>query len=148
MAEVTATATVMTAAAMAGGKKQQSTSVRTVDGGWWTRARRRVTTNNKSVWPMMRAGTKMVARAMATVTRVAGERATATMVKKRSRAARAMVNREVGDEEGDGDGGNMARNNNDSLIPVIVQQPVLYSSYASLDNGGDVVRALHERRRQ
>ena len=76
VAEATATATVMTvvATAMAGVKKQQSTSVRTVEGGRCTQARRRVMMNNKSVWPMMRAATKRVARAMAIVTRVAGER--------------------------------------------------------------------------
>ncbi len=61
-----------------------------------------------------------------------GERATATMVKKRARAARAMVTRVVGDKEGDGDGGNMARNNEDGLVPVVVQQPVLYSSSAMM----------------
>ena len=33
-----------------------------------------------------------------------GGRATATMVKKRARAARVMVTRVVGDEEGGGDG--------------------------------------------
>ena len=37
------------------------------------------------------------------------------MVKKKGRVARAMVTRVVGDEEGDGDGGNMARNNDDGL---------------------------------
>ncbi len=66
-----------------------------------------------------------------------GGRATATMVKKRVRAARVMVMRVVGDEEGDGDGENMVRNNDDGLIPVIVQLPVLYSSSASLDDVGD-----------
>ncbi len=74
VAEATATATVMTAAATAGVKTQQSTSVGTVEGGHWTRARRWVTTNNESAWPMMRAATKRVARVMATVMRVAGER--------------------------------------------------------------------------
>ena len=54
------------------------------------------------------------------------------MVKKRARAARAMVTRMVGDEEGDGDGGNMARNNDNGLVPVVVQQPVLYSSSATM----------------
>ncbi len=39
-----------------------------------------------------------------------GGRVTALMVKKRARAARAMVTRVVGNEEGNGDGGNMARN--------------------------------------
>ncbi len=58
--------------------------------------------------------------------------------KKRARAARAMVTRVgVGDEESNGDVGNMARNNDDSLVPVFVQQPVLYSSSASLDDAGD-----------
>ena len=67
-----------------------------------------------------------------------GGRATATMVKKRARAARVlMVTRVVGDEEGGGDGGNMARNNDDGLVPVVVQQAVLYSAFASLDNVGD-----------
>ncbi len=66
-----------------------------------------------------------------------GRRAMAMMVKKRARAARVMATRVVGDEEGDGDRGNMARNNDDGLVPVIVQQPVLYSSSASLDNLGD-----------
>jgi hypothetical protein len=41
-----------------------------------------------------------------------GRRVTAMMVKKRVRAARAMVMRVVGDEEGDSDGEHMARNNN------------------------------------
>jgi hypothetical protein len=36
-------------------------------------------------------------------------------VKKRVRAARAMVMRVVGEEEGDGDGGNMARNKDEGL---------------------------------
>jgi len=44
-----------------------------------------------------------------------GRQATAMMVKNRVRAARAMVTRVVGDEEGDGDGRNMARNNDDGL---------------------------------
>jgi hypothetical protein len=44
-----------------------------------------------------------------------GGRATAIMVKKRARAARAMVTRVVGDKEGDGDGGNMVRNNDDGI---------------------------------
>jgi hypothetical protein len=66
-----------------------------------------------------------------------GGQATVTMVKKRARAARAMVTRVVGDEEGDGDGGKMARNNDDGLVPIVVQQPVLYSSSASLDDAGD-----------
>ena len=61
-----------------------------------------------------------------------GGRATATMVKKRARAARAMVTRVVGDEEGNGDGGNMARNNDDGLVPIVVQQPVLYMSSATM----------------
>ncbi len=41
------------------------------------------------------------------------------MVKKRVRVARAMGTRVVGDKEGGGDGGNMARNN-DGLVPVVV----------------------------
>jgi hypothetical protein len=73
VAEAAATATVMTAAATVGVKRQQLTSGGTVEGGRWTRAQRRVTMNNKSAWPMMRAGTKRVARAMATVKRVVGE---------------------------------------------------------------------------
>ena len=43
----------------------------------------------------------------------------------------------VGDEEGGGDKGNMARNNDDGLVPVVVQQAVLYSAFASIDNVGD-----------
>ena len=43
----------------------------------------------------------------------------------------------VGDEEGGGDEGNMARNNDDGLVPVVVQQAVLYSASASIDNVGD-----------
>ena len=43
----------------------------------------------------------------------------------------------VGDKEGGGDGGNMARNNDDGLVPVVVQQAVLYSASASIDNVGD-----------
>ena len=66
-----------------------------------------------------------------------GGQATATMVKKRARAARAMVTRIVGNEEGDGDGGNMARNNDDGLVPVAVHQPILYTAFASLDNVGN-----------
>jgi hypothetical protein len=66
-----------------------------------------------------------------------GERATATMVKTRARAARVMVTRVVGDKEGGGNGGNMVRNNKDGLIPVVVQQAVLHSASASLDNVGD-----------
>jgi hypothetical protein len=54
-----------------------------------------------------------------------GGRATATMVKKRARSARAMVTRVVGIEEGDGDGGNMARNNDNGLFSVVVQQAIL-----------------------
>ena len=59
------------------------------------------------------------------------------MVKKRVRVARAMVTRVVGDEEGGGDGGNMARNKKDGLVPVVVQQAILYSAFAGLDNVGD-----------
>ncbi len=61
-----------------------------------------------------------------------GERATATMVKMRVRAARVMVTRVVGDREGGGNGGNMVRNNEDGLIPVVVQQAGLHSASASL----------------
>ena len=43
----------------------------------------------------------------------------------------------VGDKEGGGDVGNMARNNDDGLVPVVVQQAVLYSASASIDNVGD-----------
>ena len=66
-----------------------------------------------------------------------GGRETATMVKKRVRVARAMVTRVVGEDEGNGDGGNMARNNRDGLVPVVVQQPILVSASASLDDTGD-----------
>ncbi len=66
-----------------------------------------------------------------------GERATATMVKTRARAARVMVTRVVGDKEGGGNGGNMVRNNEDGLVPVVVQQAILYLASASLDNVGD-----------
>ena len=38
------------------------------------------------------------------------------IVKKRERATRAMVTRVVGKEEGNSDGGNIVRNNNDSLM--------------------------------
>jgi hypothetical protein len=48
-----------------------------------------------------------------------------------------MVTRVVGDKEGGGNGGNMVRNNKDGLIPVVVQQAVLHSASASLDNVGD-----------
>jgi hypothetical protein len=137
VAEATAIATVM-AAATAGVKRQQSTSVGTVKGGRWTRAQRRVTMNNESVWLMMRAATKRVARGKGDGNDdEGGGRVTATMVKNRAKAARAMVKRVVGDEEGDSDGGNMVRTNDDGLVPIIVQQPVLYSSSASLDDAGD-----------
>jgi len=66
-----------------------------------------------------------------------GGRATATMAKKRARAARAMVTRVVGHEEGGGDGGNMVRNKDDGLAPVVVQQAILYSAFAGLDNVGN-----------
>jgi hypothetical protein len=59
------------------------------------------------------------------------------MVKKRMRAARVMVTRVVGDEEGGGDRGNMGRNNDDGLVPVVKQQAVLHSASTSLDNVGD-----------
>ena len=95
-------------------------------------------TNNESAWPMMRAATKRVARGRGDGNGYeVGGRATATMVRKRTRAARAMVTRVVGDEEGDGDGGNMTRNNDNGLVPVVVQQPVLYSSSTSHDDAGD-----------
>jgi hypothetical protein len=68
-----------------------------------------------------------------------GGRGTATMAKKRARAARTMVTRVVGHEEGDGDGGNMARENDDGLVPVVVQQAVLFLASASLDDAGDDV---------
>ena len=127
VAEATATATVMMAAATAGVKKQQSTSNGSVEGGRWTWARQRVTTNNKSAWPMMRVVTKRAARVMAIVTRVAGEwRRRWWRREKRVRTSRAMVTRAVGNKEGGGDGGNMVRNNDDGLIPVIVQQAVLF----------------------
>ena len=59
------------------------------------------------------------------------------MAKKRARAARAMVTRVVGHEEGDGDGGNMARENDDGLVPVVVQQTILYLASARIDDAGD-----------
>ncbi len=58
------------------------------------------------------------------------------MVKKRARAARAMGTRVVGDKEGGDAGGNMARNN-DGLVPVVVQQAILYLASASLEDTGD-----------
>jgi len=64
-------------------------------------------------------------------------RAMATMVKKRVRVARVMVTRVVGVEEGSGNGGNMVRNNNNCLVPIVVQQSVLYSASASLEDVGD-----------
>ena len=45
----------------------------------------------------------------------------ATMVKKRVRVARTIVTRVVGDEEGGGDGVNMARKNDNGLVPIVVQ---------------------------
>ena len=48
-----------------------------------------------------------------------------------------MVTRVVGDKEGGGNGGNMARNNDDGLIPVVVQQAVLYLASASINNVGN-----------
>ncbi len=47
-----------------------------------------------------------------------GGRVTATMVKKRVRAAREMVTRVVDDKEGHGDGGNMVRNNDNGLTSL------------------------------
>jgi hypothetical protein len=55
------------------------------------------------------------------------------MVKKRARAARVMVTRVVGDAEGGSDGGNMARNNDNGLVPIVVQQAVHSASASSLD---------------
>ena len=66
-----------------------------------------------------------------------GGQATTTMVKKRVRAARAMGTRVVDDKEGGGDRGNMVRNNDDGLIPIVVQQAALYSASTSLDDFGD-----------
>ena len=54
------------------------------------------------------------------------------MVKKRVRVTRVMVTRVVGDGEGGGDGGIMARNNGDGLVPIVVQQAV-HSASARLD---------------
>ena len=54
------------------------------------------------------------------------------MVKKRVRVARVMVMRVVGDEEGGGGRGSMARNNGNGLVPIVVQQAV-HSASASLD---------------
>ncbi len=66
-------------------------------------------------------------------------RATATMVKKMARAARrVMVTRVVGNKEGNDDGGKMVRNNDNSLIPIVMQQAVLYLASASLNNAGNV----------
>ena len=65
-----------------------------------------------------------------------GGRATATMVKMRVRAARTMVTRVVGNKEGGGNGGNMASNKEDGLVPIDVQQTLLYSASASLDDVG------------
>ena len=45
----------------------------------------------------------------------------ATMVKKRVRVARTIVTRVVGDEEGGGDRVNMARKNDNGLVPIVVQ---------------------------
>ena len=66
-------------------------------------------------------------------------RATATMVKKMARAARRVmvVTRVVGNKEGNDDGGNMERNNDNSLIPIVMQQAVLYLASASHDNAGN-----------
>ena len=65
-------------------------------------------------------------------------RATGTMVKKMARAARrVMVTRVVGNKEGNDDGGKMVRNNDNSLIPIVMQQVVMYLASASLDNAGD-----------
>jgi len=47
-----------------------------------------------------------------------GGQVTATMVKKRARVARAMVTSVVDDNEGNGDGGNMARNKNNGLTSL------------------------------
>ncbi len=58
-----------------------------------------------------------------------GRRAIATMVKKRVRVTRVVVTRMVGNEEGNGDGGNMVRNNDDGLVPVVMQQAVLGLCY-------------------
>ena len=65
-----------------------------------------------------------------------GGRATATMVKMRVRAARTMVTRVVGNKEGGGNRGNMVSNKDDGLIPIDVQQALLYSASASLDDAG------------
>ena len=59
------------------------------------------------------------------------------MVKKRARAARVKGMRVVGDKVGSGDRGNMAWNNDDGLIPVVVQQAVLYLASESLNNAGN-----------
>ena len=82
---------------------------------------------------MMRVAKKRAARVMATVKRMA-----TMMVKKRVRAAKAMVTRVVGNKEGDGHGGNLVRNNDNGLVPVVVQQAILYySASTSLDDAGD-----------
>jgi hypothetical protein len=54
-----------------------------------------------------------------------GARATATMVKKRARVARAMVTRVVGDKESNGDGGSMARNTMTASRRDAAAHPVL-----------------------
>jgi hypothetical protein len=59
------------------------------------------------------------------------------MVKKRVRAARAMVTRVVDDKESGGDRGNMVRYNDDGLIPIVVQQAALYSASTSLNDAGN-----------
>ena len=53
-------------------------------------------------------------------------------------------------DEGGGDRGNKLRNNDDGLVPVVVQQAVLYSASTSIYNVGDdkstgqrLVYALH-----
>ena len=56
-----------------------------------------------------------------------------------ARAARRVmvVMRVVGNKEGNDDGGNMERNNDNSLIPIVMQQAVLYLASASHDNAGN-----------
>ena len=45
--------------------------------------------------------------------------------------------RVVGDEEGNSNGENLVRNNDNGLVPVLVQQAVLYSASTSFNDAGD-----------
>ena len=98
---------VMTAAAMMGVKRQQSTIDGSVEGGRWTQAQQRVMTNNKKYVADDEGSNEEGGKKGDGNGDEGGGRATATMVQKRARTARAMVMRVVGDEEGDGNGGNI-----------------------------------------